>query len=1785
MVTQNRTVGTHAAARRARPSPGERGSVLVLVVGVLALMAIIVLVYSTIGMADRRSSAALVERTTTREQESAVRDFIAQVIGDAGVQVVSNRVPNADGSGFIDRVMRKTWVYPGVEWSVQSIPDPDQPWRKFHPEGGIKHLWQNGLLDPRAGYDPYLASIEPAYLRAGLDSLDGVTSPYTGSGSGDRDAYVYHQQFRDLKSISILSPDGRRVNLASIRGNFDAESGFGADGQGRFRTSANLFLLDWADQPTMEMSWLNNLPADPNVPHNWATNLIGHHRMVNQPINAAAVDQLPGGLFHMGNYMADADGDGFYDAAWQELVDVSGVGPRADGTIGTPQAVVPQYGKMRWFIAPKVIDLSGLANMNTGASFRRAPTDEFFPGATPADLDIERLLTMRDIARLGSATGQEIIFSSPLYPNPTGGADPASDYANLDTPNGALREDLGRSAFVSLVTSRIYGAPDNMQRFGPADLIGGVNWMPSGYMDAEARARGYREYSRNQRAAVAIDQYTRSHSSGFTLDSELELRTYNNVNDPGTLSQLEMVLDGRASNRRIAAFGPMRSNRGEAYERLTYSDVLDADLAASLHGTSIRSSITTISGARPLASDPTGHTRVADVTPDPAVNNAFMVRPRAITAAEVRPDAGDTLETMLAGVVNGTGIDAQAHALFEIYADALLAEGGLYGSVGADREAWSTELRNQVQNYGHRIDPATMTGSPQRLGGNSAEVALRTAAAAATNLFAERLYDRPGLRLAADEIVQANLIINNDRRSDLTNAGGNGALAFWGEQTNDPHQPRAVLNLDLDRDLNPANTGPAARQSRLATDQVQGLDAAAGLQLYGVRPQPFLTQAAYFVMYSNAAYTGARAGNSRDAEWTETPPGSGTFVPGPATIWAPVQTSNDDFLMEVFAVQLTNPFDRTIALSAVDPATGNPVIGALGGGNAAQEFRYYVEYAGRFFKLIDGGDTGLLTDGVVLRPGESRVFYCTTQPLATIAARWSASNPSGAAGGFTVDDVRQWIEFQLSTRIPSGSALLPVRMVEFDRSTGRATTAGVNIFSAADNASQRVVRLWRQIRSQDEVTADANSDVSNDYLVDRLRDDPTATRPTLNVQLPPRAAAYAISGTSVMPPDGTPAGDDAYNETRYSITFYGSIRRSDDPSTASGGKQPEGVFPALAIESKATADGFIRRWYNQREVITARSAELPTSSPAEWWFTGTEATAQGFGARRLDGATGLIERQSTSPPPAAAGGVPQRVLLQSLAQEAMERHDTTKKIARSMAWPELVNAPEFDEVYVPIRAMPRARALRPMDLLGPLAVCASFDAQKFLAAGGQVNSATQPPERAVDEAWITLSEALALATNYASTLPPNQIVAGGFNPGLAFYHRFGDPRHGVVNRGQLVLDRFTPFNDTNGNGLFDQSGGAGTLNANGVNSQYVDPARGMGIPMAWQILNNARVGGLGSTTSMIAGLVNINTAPLSVLRLLPMLSPDYERDEAASTDSNVWFADAVYQAQGGRSLFLPDQEYWDLAAVIKAYRDKSAGYTRPLFNTSTLVGASFDFTDNTEGTHNQTRFPFAMADIKGRRLLTGFGRSAVSPADHVNQPIREELGFRSPVELLGVRQSADFRYAGPTQALMTPPGPARADNSIDRLARRFELEQPPSGGRQRVLDAQVGTASVGLAPSWVGDEDPGNLNGALINLRVAEVPESQESRLAILDAVMNSVTTRSDVFCVWFVLHGYTRADTEGLDYYGSPTSFAYTPDDEVFAKPMTPSVSRRFVMVVDRSNVIAAGQKPRILLFQELPR
>lgn len=172
--------------------------------------------------------------------------------------------------------------------------------------------------------------------------------------------------------------------------------------------------------------------------------------------------------------------------------------------------------------------------------------------------------------------------------------------------------------------------------------------------------------------------------------------------------------------------------------------------------------------------------------------------------------------------------------------------------------------------------------------------------------------------------------------------------------------------------------------------------------------------------------------------------------------------------------------------------------------------------------------------------------------------------------------------------------------------------------------------------------------------------------------------------------------------------------------------------------------------------------------------------------------------------------------------------------------------------------------------------------------------------------------------------------------------------------------------------------------------------------------------------------------------------------------------------------------------------------------------ATADFTDT------GTTKPTDLKKLDGRFTSTG--------ADGV----RELPGFRSVGEMMMAY------YSNPTGTPPTPPDYA----SIDDLGRRSS--QNHKVGVDIVLYDATKTAT-----------------GA-----------TYAQRLAIANGSFNMVSTRSDLFGVWFVIQGYQRSDVENLG-----------PED-----PMIPSVQRRFFMVVDRSEVVRKGQKPRIVLLREVP-
>ncbi|MFO0492107.1 MAG: hypothetical protein ACK51T_06680, partial [bacterium] len=548
-------------------------------------------------------------------------------------------------------------------------------------------------------------------------------------------------------------------------------------------------------------------------------------------------------------------------------------------------------------------------------------------------------------------------------------------------------------------------------------------------------------------------------------------------------------------------------------------------------------------------------------------------------------------------------------------------------------------------------------------------------------------------------------------------------------------------------------------------------------------------------------------------------------------------------------------------------------------------------------------------------------------------------------------------------------------------------------------------------------------------------------------------------------------------------------------------------------------------------------------------------------------------------------------------------------------------------------------ALRPADVLLPWAIGPSQTPTKW----DPTDPNREPRSTYLAKEWTTLAEAAALAFDY--------IKLNDLNP--------GDPSDdqswklgiaAVLDRGRLrITNAPAPFNNqaTDPDELGFPDAASATLRTS-------TPPLDRGIPSAMAVIDKFRTMPHGGTNSPVYGTININTAPASVLRMLPMATAmDANRGAIDNGPLHSWMThglvdndidadglgtrttqdqpqqDAPMTSQGfaaltratnrvfdSRSILRnkPDT-VWDVAAAIEAYRDKNAVYTMPSFDGTNRYIA--DFAEGNGGvTYTTSRF-----DDDARRFQT----------EH--RGIREEPGFRSIGELLAVRlrpmpatPSGGINLADPARTKLPVPKtenelrdmPVAAQLSIDRFAR--DLQPADYTFQRRGIDNsgalidvnqewQVPMALSALATpeplstafltnyplpdnrpvGWLqGETTPSpapNRTGkppklyvdpaTLANMKPSSVKDGYEENLLVANAMLNAVSVRSDIFCAYFVLHGYQQSDVEGLSRdAGAPSA----------AQPMVPTLKRRYMMVVDRSNVTKTGDKPKILLFQELP-
>jgi hypothetical protein len=210
----------------------------------------------------------------------------------------------------------------------------------------------------------------------------------------------------------------------------------------------------------------------------------------------------------------------------------------------------------------------------------------------------------------------------------------------------------------------------------------------------------------------------------------------------------------------------------------------------------------------------------------------------------------------------------------------------------------------------------------------------------------------------------------------------------------------------------------------------------------------------------------------------------------------------------------------------------------------------------------------------------------------------------------------------------------------------------------------------------------------------------------------------------------------------------------------------------------------------------------------------------------------------------------------------------------------------------------------------------------------------------------------------------------------------------------------------------------------------------------------------------------------------------------------------------------------DIAATVLGYRDKIITITRIK-----------NYTSGNPNANGVRYFNDSFATPDQTALLDGRSQNSNIPA------VREEPGVFTLGELMAARQ------IDPTTATT-----ALDPSNIDFLGQRV------NGNGSRFT--RVGTESILHRDITSGNYSPDELQG------------EYDQKLIPMQGLLATASTRSDYFICWFIVEGYRKEDTTKLTN----------------ADPMVPSIRRRFMMILDRSQCISPGQPAKIRAIKEVP-
>ncbi len=1763
----------HGIARSRR-----RGTFLVLVVGTLAMLSIIMIVYVAVGNADRRTSTSVVRRNRSNEVVDIFADYLGQVLAD---DVFANARENKHQKFQTPVTLpvenlytREGWDAPRTDWfSNSSQTDPTND-AYFHAYG--------------LGDDPWLASTTPTWIN------------YRPEAAVPTDTNKLFAKRVDWLHISNIAPDGRFVNLVNLRNNFEAAPGAGS-GPGGTRMSTGLTLINPANgNPSRNTVWSESAdPATATKPALFDSWQFGAFRPAKGPFPPAFAD--PQDPIYPPNQWADADGDGWLDSRWFEMNDAR-VGGGSFIVPSTWRSLVPTDPNYRWVFAARIIDLSSLVNVNVATDLDANPNDPKtltddqgatsfddttkwqagtqVLGRSPAEVDLRRLLTMRDfreviLTKAPTAPGAAI---TPLTDNdslaivdfdpanssaanrvyrggysairqPTATSQAVQNYTlyssrnkNTDVIPGILGNvpvlgndiNLGLGAYRAIRGAVNLGrAPGRFSNFAIAPLSIAARPLGQPNFRWETFAKNAGPLDRPVYRDAAEGTYRIDpgfdFGLGFRSDALVELLTYRGNNDPTVTSSLEAAVGGRAVTEfntpptpttRPITFSPLRENRAIEVERefLANANGVTSEAALLKAFTDLRQYLTTMSGARPIVSTLGGSSSI--------VGGFDPERPSSISTNDLSFQLTE---------------DASSSAIFQGLATALMPglpagvtrDSQLHLAWGADTDVAAKSLRGLY--YGHQ-GPMTALLTAAHLAAN-----FDSGAKEPTDATRGRPYT-----LVLDESAQF------DAAGRLPLTLTNAAFENWRQYFPAWWQGN---QFNLAR--------PQANRGTNTTDQINRIPLATGTNVYDAPvpavniygtgdAHPFLVAAATYTVFRDVSPSqGAVAdfGNS-DIENVPNPTGANWPV---ITINGSMVDNNPDFMFRLIAVQVHNPHAVAIRLSSgFDSAIKFQTQGSQAITNDKEDL-FYIRIGdkanSKFYVLADVEETKSATGDsytgeysvkpVTMQPGETIVFYALSRERRRIVRdRLNPSDLTAVGQQDSPQFLEDWLTSQLGP--VAGTSFRRIQMLRADAATfGSATpTASPARFSLEADSSgilvppanddDTTIAIYRAVRldagaALNDSGATPNS-VVNDRLCDRIRPDtrviwdqllqgtvpapggaPQLLNRIVGLTTNPSYLKYAPRENSLArngPTQYTGDSEIDYN-TRLTVALTSFARRPNDPA---GVNVKIGQLPAWAIDPKDDAS-----WYAVEMLPDASrgkgairlTSTLLSDAVSSATFTGRVAA---FTTRNWNTLGPIF------PDMAKRAGESGSAIKANLA--GVNFVDARREIASNGLGFRSFAAATTTDTY----------QARPADFLATLAI-GPYEAPLDHLGSAQVD----PLKR-----WTTTAEALAMAMGY--TNPPaapdtwrTDLVSGPLD-----YYYFDRsttaPKKPLYDAGFLRLDDFVSVR-------FDAS-------------DKPIPT-GTGAPIAGNILTMFRTApdrfaGLTASTS---GLVNINTAPIPVLRVLPLASP--AQDEASSSDASP--KPTLWPAVNGEAAELAAQRS-DFAAMIESYRDKIAVELRP--------GARDP--GNLTGTPTPFYSWFApFIDRSSPSVLTGLQRSAPNSAalgDPASLPAQYVGGRYWTSGIVGIREEAGFRSLAELLALRSV--------QVTSAALGAQAE-----GRDQPINVDfLGHQPTGATPTNIFGVDnilelTTDASGTVDKAQPLQFANTQQDRLKVLAALGGSVTVRSDMYAAWFVIRGYSRSDVTVAD-----------------DQPMAPSVERRFLMLIDRSNVTRPGQKPRIVAMVELP-